>query len=69
MISIRGQDWLAGIISSFSKELGLTDLSLILMQVQRIVLERGIPAEKETDTAGKVRSAFVLGISYGLGGA
>ena len=43
MILTRGQDWLKEIISSFSKEFGLTDLSLTMTQVQRVVLGRGIP--------------------------
>jgi len=35
--------------SSFSKDLGLTDPLLISMQEQRVFLERGTPAGKETD--------------------
>lgn len=62
MISTCGQDGLLGITSSFSKDLGLTGLSLLVMQIQRVDLERGNPAEKETGIAGEVSTVFILGI-------
>lgn len=62
MISTCGQNWLGGIISSFSKDLGLTGWLLMLMQVQRTVLERGIPVGKEKGTAEKVSTVFMLDI-------